>query len=364
MPYPIFRIFLVVLLLASFYGPGLAEAHKTSLSKSAVIWESARPSWKIHVSAHDLAVALGIETDLITPLPSALFQAKKMPLEAYFLKHLALEDGRGTPCKNTDTTFKLSSLPEEVVVLMTFSCSESTEDAPQSLMLKSTLFLEIDNTHRMLGQLKAFGRQEDFILAQDTPEFWAEAGSRTSAPLTRFWAMVTLGVEHILMGFDHLLFLFALLLGAIGWVTLLKMITAFTLAHSITLGLAWGGVLDLPGPLVEVAIAFSVVYVAAENIFRKNLQHRWALTFLFGLIHGLGFYGVLRDLSMEGTSLVATLVGFNLGVELGQLAAVALVFPLLQLAAKYPWYGRSRAIASILILCMGGLWMGERILVL
>ena len=110
-----------------------------------------------------------------------------------------------------------------------------------------------------------------------------------------------LGIEHILTGYDHLLFLLALILRGGNIWSLLKIITAFTLAHSITLALAAFNIMVLPGRLVEAIIALSIAYVAAENLFlRKALSHRWAVSFLFGLVHGFAFSNVLRELACRG----------------------------------------------------------------
>ncbi len=141
-----------------------------------------------------------------------------------------------------------------------------------------------------------------------------------------------------------------------------KVVTAFTLAHSVTLALAWYGLVDLPGRLVESAIAFSIGFVAVSNLIGRDFSHRWLLAGAFGLVHGLGFYGALGDLGLAEADAATTLLAFNLGVEAGQLAIVALVYPLLFLWVRQAWYRRSAQAASLLILAVAAWWIVERAL--
>jgi hypothetical protein len=140
-------------------------------------------------------------------------------------------------------------------------------------------------------------------------------------------AFIRLGIEHIFLGYDHIMFLLALLLlGGRFW-TLVKIVTAFTIAHSITLiaaALQW---VSLPSRFIETGIALSIAYVAAENFWAKRADHRWIITFLFGLVHGFGFANVLTQLGLPSKGLVASLLAFNVGVEAGQVAIVSVLFP-------------------------------------
>ena len=142
---------------------------------------------------------------------------------------------------------------------------------------------------------------------------------------------ILLGIEHILTGYDHLAFLLALLLAGGALVSAAKIISSFTLAHSITLALATLDVAHVPSRLVEPLIAASILYVGLENIFRGDLKRRWLLTFAFGLIHGFGFATALREMGIgsSGGGVVIPLLSFNLGVELGQIAIAATVLPLI-----------------------------------
>jgi hydrogenase/urease accessory protein HupE len=173
----------------------------------------------------------------------------------------------------------------------------------------------------------------------------------------------TLGVEHILIGFDHLLFLLALVLrGGNAW-SLLKIVTAFTIAHSITLALAALNIIVLPSRLVEGAIALSIAYVAAENLFAKRpASHRWAVSFVFGLVHGVGFSSVLREIGLPQDGLVWALLGFNLGVEAGQAIAVLATLPLLLYLRRTRFEARTVAAVSVIVLVAGLALFVERAL--
>jgi hypothetical protein len=163
-----------------------------------------------------------------------------------------------------------------------------------------------------------------------------------------------LGIEHILTGYDHLLFLLALMLRGGGLWSLLKIITAFTIAHSITLALAALDVVVLPGAVVESVIALSIAYVALENLLpRYAVSRRWAVSFLFGLVHGFGFSSVLREIGLPKENLLLSLLNFNLGVEAGQLTVVLLVVPILMRLKSKSWEPRMVATVSGVILAVG-----------
>lgn len=173
-----------------------------------------------------------------------------------------------------------------------------------------------------------------------------------------------LGLTHILGGYDHLLFVCALLLGVRRIGTALKTITAFTVAHSITLAAAALRIAHAPAAIVEPLIAASIVYVAVENLMRKDAGARWPLTFAFGLVHGFGFAGAIQDLGLEpGAEIVAPLFWFNAGVEAGQIAVVTALWPLVLLLTTPQARRWSLAHAcSILIGAAGCYWLLERTL--
>ena len=185
-------------------------------------------------------------------------------------------------------------------------------------------------------------------------------------PVTAFWAYVPVGFDHILpKGLDHILFVVGLFFLSPAWRPLILQISTFTLAHTLTLGLAALGYVRLPSELVESMIAASIVFVAVENTFAKGLSRsRPFVVFGFGLLHGLGFASVLVEFGLPQHAFIPALIGFNVGVELGQLTIVAFGFGLLSYwFGKKPWYRLHIALpASGAIALVGAWWVVERTL--
>ncbi|MDK1373491.1 MULTISPECIES: HupE/UreJ family protein [unclassified Sinorhizobium] len=179
------------------------------------------------------------------------------------------------------------------------------------------------------------------------------------------------GIEHILFGYDHLLFVLALMLIARDWRALLLTVTAFTVAHSITLTLATLGVVHVPGPPVEAAIAFSILLLACEVIRIQrgqtslSAQRPWMVAFAFGLLHGLGFAGALADLEVPASDIPLALLFFNVGVEVGQLMFIAAVIAAVRLVrlVRYPTYVGRHALlaATYMIGALASFWFVERL---
>src|SRR5262245_8119571 len=191
----------------------------------------------------------------------------------------------------------------------------------------------------------------------------------TAAPVATGFAQagafLALGIEHILIGYDHLAFLLALLVGCLSWRRIVATITAFTVAHSLTLLGAATGLVRLPSLLVEASIAASIVAVAVANLLQRGgAAHRWPWAFGFGLVHGFGFAGVLADLDIGSAHSpgLAPLLSFNLGVEIGQLAFALAIVPLLRFAASRPRGARVAPAVSLAVGLLGCWWLGERLL--
>ena len=184
-----------------------------------------------------------------------------------------------------------------------------------------------------------------------------------SANNTSIFRFLTLGIEHILTGYDHLAFLLALLIAGGSLRQNTKVITSFTVAHSLTLALATFGLVHISPAIVEPLIAVSIVFVGLENLFRRRLAARWLVTFSFGLIHGLGFASTLRELGIGGLGARAAipLVSFNLGVEVAQIAIAAIVLPVVWRLEQRPAFVLKHAPAlSLLITLAGVYWLLAR----
>ena len=206
------------------------------------------------------------------------------------------------------------------------------------------------------------------ILSGEMSAALPREGYATESALPVFGRFIVSGFEHIIpKGLDHILFVLGLFFFALRLSPLLWQVTAFTLAHTVTLALASTGVVAIPASIVEPLIAASIVYVAVENIYGGRAEvgwHRIALVFGFGLLHGLGFASVLSDVGLPEGRFAVALIGFNIGVELGQLAVIAAAFVALALPfGRKDWYRRAIAVpASLAIAGVGAWWTFERVL--
>jgi hypothetical protein len=280
------------------------------------------------------------------------------PLLAAVERHVHLSsDGR--LCQATPGTVTPPAIEGgNVAIVVLFACAS----AARELSIRDDLFDVLGTDYHTLANIEWEGGSQQFVFQPDVREthILIQAGESASGAGSFLW----LGVEHILFGFDHLLFLLALVLRGGNLWSLLKIVTAFTIAHSITLALAVFNVLVLPDWLVQAVIALSISYVAAENLFmQRPVSHRWAVSFLFGLVHGVGFSSALRELNLPASGIVWSLLSFNLGVEVGQALAVALALPLLLWARQFKWEPRAVAALSGVVLVVGLALFVERVLV-
>jgi hydrogenase/urease accessory protein HupE len=211
----------------------------------------------------------------------------------------------------------------------------------------------------LYGDHRTFGVDADAAAVDGAP---APAAKKAS-PLPGALSFFRLGVEHILTGWDHLVFLLGLVLLRARVKQLLAVVTAFTVAHSITLALAVLGVFTPSSRIIEPAIALSIAYVGVENFFVKDGSKRWRITFPFGLIHGFGFAGALRAIDLPRAEIPGALVSFNLGVEAGQLGVMLVVLPLVFLLRdRQRWFDpRGVRVVSGVVAGVGALLFVARI---
>lgn len=237
------------------------------------------------------------------------------------------------------------------------------------LHVRSTLPARLTPGHRQFLVVRGSGAQTlaERILDGSSDTFDSDL-ARLALAETRqkpFRQFLALGVEHILTGYDHVVFLLALLLAGGTFYGTAKIVTSFTLAHSITLALAALDLVRIPSSVVEPLIAVSIVYVGLENLWQRDLRWRWLLTFGFGLVHGFGFASVLRELGVgtNGVGVAVPLVSFNLGVELGQIGIMLLVLPLVWRLRSQPFFAvRCVPACSLLVTLAGGYWLLVRTL--
>jgi HupE / UreJ protein len=263
----------------------------------------------------------------------------------------------GQACRIRRTRLQASQLADErVALLLDFHCPA----APGRLQLGDTLSTPFGEHYRSIASVaRPDGTREERVLDREHHIATFDFGHAAPSSVGGF---VRLGMEHILSGLDHLLFLAALLLGSRGLRSLLITITAFTAAHSLSLAAATLGWAHVSGNWVEPAIAASIVWMAVENLLSARAPlRRHLLTFAFGLAHGLGFAEALTELHLAGWPLARALLGFNLGVELGQALVVLLLAPALASMARHAVGPRIARGLSAGIAGVGLIWLVQRL---
>jgi HupE / UreJ protein len=350
-----------------------ATAHKPSDSylKLAVQGNHIQGQWDI--ALRDLDYAIGLDHNADGVITWGELRAQKKEVAAYALSRLELEaDGVTCPAQLTQQLVDNHTDGAYSVLRFVANCPQK----PNTLGVNYRLFFDLDPQHRGLLRLETqeLTRTAIFSPAQMNHSLPLVAVN----PVQQFLEFGREGIWHIWIGFDHILFLLTLLLPAVlerkdgQWKpvlelrsvfdNVLKVVTAFTVAHSITLSLATLGVLQLPSRWVESVIALSVILSALNNIYPLVQGRRWVIAFGFGLIHGFGFASVLADLGLPQEALLRALIGFNLGVEMGQIAIVCAFLPL-AFALRDSWFYRQVPFkaGSISIAAVASIWMMERL---
>lgn len=362
------RLVLLCLLLAA----PAALAHKPSDSYLTLQWSEARIEGQWDIALRDLDYALGLDDNQDGVITWGELRAHHADIAAYALARLELSASeKECPLRVIEHLVDDHSDGAYAVLRFAATCG----GAADALRVGYRLFFDLDAQHRGLLRIESAGQTRTAIFSNTSPvqQFTvASAGS-----MRQFLDYTAHGVWHIWLGFDHLLFLLSLLLPAVlirvdrAWVgaerfgdafrDVVQVVTAFTLAHSITLSLAALDVVQLPSRWVESAIAASVILAALNNLFVIAGGSRWLFAFAFGLIHGFGFASVLADLGLPHDALLLALVAFNIGVELGQLVVVAAFLPLAWLL-RGRWIYRQgvRAGGSLLVIALASVWLVER----
>jgi hypothetical protein len=349
-----------------------ASAHKPSDSYLTlrVAGDTINGQWDI--ALRDLDFAIGLDANGDAQITWGEVRAKHNDIAAYALSRLSL-GAAGQSCPTRFDEILIDSHTDGAYAVLRFKAT--CPAVVKTLQARYALFFDIDPQHKGLLRLEYAGQSVTGIFAPDkaAQEFTLARPNK----LRQFFDYGREGVWHIWIGFDHILFLLALLLPAVvrreggHWQAVaafkpalwqvLKIVTAFTVAHSITLSLATLGVVSLPSRWVEATIAASVVIAALNNIWPIFAERRWMMAFAFGLIHGFGFASVLRDLGLPQDALILALVGFNLGVEAGQLAIVATFLPIAYLLRRSWIYRRLILLGgSLVIAIVASVWLVER----
>lgn len=373
------RVFACLLLaLCAQIAPGYAHTNSLAYLDLQAQGEDLRLQWSVALTDLNEVADLELDRDGDRAITWGELRANAAPIAAVFAREVQLEQAghaciaAGTPGLRVD-----SHQGEPYAVLdLRYRCHVGLD----ALQLRYGFQARRDAQHRAIVTVRsAQGEARTSVAAPDGGTLQLELG-RSSA-WSAFAGFVKYGFQHILEGWDHVLFVLALVLSAMrarerdgamvavrsrAW-GLLKLITLFTLAHSLTLVLAALQWVSLPSRLIEAGIAASIVVTAANNLV-PFLRPRWeaALVFGFGLLHGLGFAALLSDLLLSTTHRVTALAGFNIGVELGQLVVVALALAALAAISQLglrrsPWLRqRVTAVASLATACAGAVWFVQR----
>ncbi|WP_018391915.1 HupE/UreJ family protein [Bacillus sp. 37MA] len=232
------------------------------------------------------------------------------------------------------------------------------DQKPEKLVLEYNMFLDdSDPSHANFATIKMDGEQREQVLTFEKREL--EIGEGTALQTSK--QFLSLGLEHIFTGYDHILFVISLLIGAKTVRHIFSLITAFTIAHSITLALATLQIVQFPSKWVEMAIALSIIYVALVNIFDRDSKQQPWIAFSFGLIHGFGFAGILSEMRLDVNHMATTLLSFNIGIELGQLLIVLIAYPIILFIKKIRAFKWVIPGTSMGILAFGLLWFFQRV---
>jgi hypothetical protein len=367
--------------LAIFLTSPFAVAHQQSQSLLRLT-ESAHSETQVRLDLAlvDLEHAIGLDDDADAQISWGELRAHETSIRGHVEQRLILATGapdRTAPCPMRYGGLRVDTHSDGTYAVLDYVAA--CPAAQSVTTVQYGLLFDLDRAHRSLVSLtRADGAQQSGVLSVEAQTLvFAAAGARWQWREAGQW--ISQGLWHIWMGYDHLLFLLTLLLPAVvyrgragGWKTrpslraavvdVVRVVTAFTLAHSLTLVLASMGFVRFETRWVESAIALTVLLGAGNILFPFVRERRWALALVFGLIHGLGFAAALGDLGLGGTNLVRNLLLFNLGVEAGQLAIVAVFVPTTWLLRNQRWY---RTIAlpgmAVIVALLALWWLVERV---
>ena len=367
------------ILLLIVISSGNAQAHSSSNSYIIFSTQNQASVLRADINFRDVDLVFDLDQNKDGKVSWGETLAKTAEIQAWLEQGIQLNT-TSQKCSLTQMNMKASDHADGTYLSVEWAvaCSGAAQEGPTGLNLRYSLMFDQDNLHRALVKIDLPDSQSSAILSPERPEV---SLTKANDSLTHVLARYLIeGVWHIWIGVDHILFLLSLLILAfleptrrsvIHWpavknvktsvLDVLTVVTAFTLAHSITLGLTIFKWLEPSADFIEPVIALSVVAAALNNLLGWAALRRWQLAFAFGLVHGFGFANVLLDLGLPSDQLAIALGGFNLGVELGQIAIVLVFLPLawtLRHTIFYRWVvvvGGSLAIAAL-----GLIWTLQR----
>jgi hypothetical protein len=332
-----------------------ARAHPAPYSYLDLVFRDGNIDGTLVVHVIDIAHELNIDPP-DSLLDAAALERLRDAIAGVIMPGLVLEaGGRLVPSWTT-----IEPLPDDQAMRLRFTIPGQS---PGALRIDTNLF-PYDPQHQTFITIyedRQLTRQLIFDSGTEPYVYYAGTVQGAFAVMRTFIAS---GIHHILIGPDHILFLIALLLTGGTWLTLVRIVTAFTIGHSVTLSLAALNVLSPPATLIEPAIALSIVFVGADNLVRgEGRDLRAWVALAFGLIHGFGFANVLREFGLPDEALVWSLLSFNVGVEIGQLAIVLVVASALAAVRRHSTQMGQRLafVGSLVVIAAGTYWFVERV---
>ncbi len=325
----------------------------------------------IQIKEHNLEINLTVPTGLVSQfdddknqqLSEVEITKHQESLQKFLSEKIRLKAAREKPEKLVVKSGTVQGLPSNLSLTPSTHSSLLLQyfwvQPINQLQMSYDLFIPGVTTARCLAQVR-YGNQINNVVF--TPN--ANNAALIDLPISQqISSFIGLGIEHIWTGYDHILFLISLLMLGGELRYLLKVVTAFSLSHSVTLFLAALNIISVPSRWVEILIALSIAYIAAENLWSKKPKARWQLAFGFGLIHGLGFSSVMQELELPRTNLLTSIASFSVGIELGQFAIVLLAYACLFYLRKFPWDLTIRRLISAGVIVMSLIWLWERVFV-
>lgn len=358
------RIF--CLWLAILFLPATVFAHSNSHTVLHLeIKDDQVASLSLEIDLLDLAQILPLDHNRDAKLQLQELNQSREAIQAYILQKLQFNSGEDACAMRFAEKIAGIKYRENIPLVVLNAIINCTSVHPVSGMHFS-LFDEIEQSHRGVLNVSGSGNTGQLIIGQGSHDLKLQK----TAASQQFISFGHEGFLHILEGYDHLAFLLVLLLPLLRlgeirtqWWKVLGIVTAFTVAHSITLSLVALGKISLPSGPVEIVIAASVLLAAMLNIVKPRMNVGWKIAYAFGLIHGFGFAGALAEISANETPGLMSLFGFNLGVELGQLAVVLVMFPLMMLiSAKQKLVRYFVPVSSLLVGILASSWILERVM--
>ena len=351
-----FALWLLLLVLAGMPAYG----HNAGVSSSEILVKGRVVAIEINALARDYEKAANVRiSEAGLGSVNAVALAVMAPAVLSYARSHAEVLSDDVPCEPDEG--KVWPADTHVTVMLVWTCPNSG-----ALRYRLSLFQDVDPSAQHLVLLRTESGKLEFALDKNTSELPLSGGVPSTFQVTAHF--LAAGVEHIFLGYDHIAFLIAIILWTRRLWPVVKAVTAFTFAHSITLSLAALDVVRIPSAIIEPAIAASIIYVAVENFTTREAGKRWREAFLFGLLHGFGFASALEELGLPKEKLITALAAFNCGVEIGQVLIVATAFGLFLAVDRWQISSTSGPIrnpafvhaVSFAIVLLGSYWFVSR----